>query len=160
MKINQPVTQVEKKFNDNVSIISTTDLKGILRSANDDFVMISGFEWEELRDKNHNIIRHPEIPPEACADLWTNLKAGKPWMGVIKNRRKNGDYYWVDAFVSPQYDNGEVVGYQSVRVQPKREWVERADRLYKKVMSEKSEKDKRRSVLSALKLTRLPGLLN
>lgn len=62
MKINQPVTQVEKKFNDNVSIISTTDLKGILRSANDDFVMMSGFEWEELRDKNHNTIRHPEIP--------------------------------------------------------------------------------------------------
>jgi aerotaxis receptor len=156
MKINQPVTQVEKNYGDEVEIISTTDLKGILRTANDDFVMMSGFEWEELKDRNHNIIRHPDMPPEAYADLWSHIKDNKPWMGIVKNRCKNGDHYWVDAFASPQYENGQVIGYQSVRVKPKREWVNRADKLYNKVMSSKSDEDKRRSTLADVKLTRMP----
>lgn len=156
MKINQPVTQVEKEYDDSVEIISTTDLKGILRTANADFTMMSGFEWDELKDRNHNAIRHPDMPPEAYADLWNYLKEGKPWMGIIKNRRKNGDHYWVDGFVSPQYENGEMTGYQSVRVKPKREWVARAEKLYAKLMAKKSDADKRRSVLSEVKLTLLP----
>jgi len=110
MKINQPVTQVEKSYGNAVEIISTTDLKGILRTANEDFIAMSGFEWEEPRDRNHNMIRHPDMPPEAYDDLWKHLKAGKPWMGIIKNRCKNGDHYWVDGFVSPQYENGQITG--------------------------------------------------
>jgi len=147
MKVNQPITQVEKKYAGDLTIISTTDLKGTLRTANSDFVSMSGFEWHELEGHNHNVIRHPDMPPEAYADLWKELKDGKPWMGVVKNRCKNGDHYWVDAFVSPQYDEGKVVGYQSVRVQPKKDWVDRAEKLYQKVMAKKSEDDKRRSVL-------------
>lgn len=127
MKINQPVTQVAKQYHDNTTIISTTDLKGILRTANDDFINMSGYHWNEIKDRNHNMIRHPGMPPEAYADLWVNLKAGKPWMGIIKNRCKNGDHYWVDGFVSPQYENGRVIGYQSVRVKPKEELVRRAE---------------------------------
>lgn len=157
MKINQPVTQVEKSYGDEIEIISTTDLKGILRTANDDFVMMSGFGWDELKDRNHNTIRHPDMPPEAYADLWGHVKGGKPWMGLVKNRCKNGDHYWVDAFASPQYENGKVAGYQSVRVKPEREWVHRAEKLYKKIMSRKSDEDKRRSVLSEVKLTRMPS---
>ena len=157
MKINQPVSQLEKKLGDNDSIISTTDMKGILRSANEDFIAMSGFNWQELKNCNHNIIRHPDMPAEAYDDLWKYLKVGKPWMGIIKNRCKNGDHYWVDGFVSPQYENGKIVAYQSVRVKPKAEWVSRADKLYKKIMSKKSDQDKRRSVLSKVKLTHLPA---
>ena len=157
MKINTPVTQTEKKYGDDIAIISTTDLKGTLRSANDDFIKMSGFDWLEIKDRNHNVIRHPDMPPEAYANLWSDLKAGKAWMGVIKNRCKNGDYYWVNAFVSPQYENNEIVGYQSVRIKAKEAWISRAEKLYKKVMSRKTDEDKRRSVLSKVKLTFLPA---
>ena len=158
MKINQPVTQVEKQYGSNVEIISTTDLKGILRTANEDFVNMSGFEWDEIRDRNHNVIRHPDMPAEAYDDLWKHLKAGKPWMGIIKNRCKNGDHYWVDGFVSPQYENGQITGYQSVRVKPRQEWVHRAEKIYRKVMSKKSDTDIRRSTIDKIKLTRMPAL--
>lgn len=157
MKINQPVTNNEKQYGNNVSIISTTDLNGVLRTANDDFVMMSGYEWIELKDRKHNIIRHPDMPPEAYASLWRDLKEDNAWMGIVKNRCKNGDYYWVDAFVSPQYEYGKIIGYQSVRVKPKKVWVERAEKLYEKVMSKKSDDDKRRSVLSKIKLTLIPA---
>lgn len=119
--------------------------------------MMSGFEWEELKDRNHNTIRHPDMPPEAYDDLWKHLKAGKPWMGIIKNRCKNGDHYWVDGFVSPQYENGQITSYQSVRVKPKQEWVNRAEKLYGKLMSKKSDADKKRSVISKIKLTNMPA---
>lgn len=156
MKINLPVTENERAYHDATEIISTTDLKGILRSANQDFLDVASYTEEEVVGRNHNLIRHPDMPPEAYADLWTTLKAGKPWMGIVKNRCKNGDHYWVDAFVSPMYVDGVITGYQSVRVKPKREWVNRAAKLYKKVMAGKSEDDKRRSTLSAVKLKKFP----
>lgn len=156
MRVNTPVSQQERQYKDGVEIISTTNLKGLLETANEDFVELSGFEWSELENKNHNIIRHPDMPAEAFSMLWENLKSGKPWMGIVKNRCKNGDHYWVDAFVTPQYEDGEVVGYQSVRVKPKAEWVTRAGKLYGDIMSGKSTEDIRKSTLSKVKLSRFP----
>lgn len=117
---------------------------------------MSGFTWEELELKNHNIIRHPDVPPEAYAMLWEALKVGNPWMGMVKNRHKSGDHYWVDAFASPQYEDGKIIGYQSVRVKPEKIWVDRAEALYAKIMSKKSPDDKRRSKMDPVKLTRFP----
>jgi len=156
MRINEPVTQRDMGMGNDTEIISTTNLKGILTSANDDFVHMSGFTWDELEGKNHNIIRHPDMPPEAYANLWETLKAGKPWMGIVKNRHKCGDHYWVDAFASAQYEDGKVIGYQSVRVKAKQEWIDRAEALYTKIMSKKTDSDKRRSTLSKVTLTRFP----
>jgi len=130
MKINLPVTQREHPLTEQQSIVSTTNLKGITTYCNKDFIDISGFTKEELINKNHNVVRHPDMPVEAFADLWDTIKAGKPWMGTVKNRCKNGDHYWVDAYVTPTYDNGQVIGYQSVRVKPDQDCVDRADKLY------------------------------
>ncbi|MCH9639242.1 MAG: PAS domain-containing protein [Betaproteobacteria bacterium] len=156
MRLNEPVTQRDMGMNEGMEIISTTNLKGVLTSANEDFIRMSGFTWEELEKKNHNIIRHPDVPPEAYSMLWDALKSGNPWMGMVKNRNKNGDHYWVDAYASPQYEGGKIIGYQSVRVKPKEEWVKRADALYNKIMSQKSADDKRTSRLADIKLTRFP----
>lgn len=156
MRINEPVTQRDMGMNNDCEIISTTNLKGALTSVNEDFIRMSGYTWEELENKNHNIIRHPDVPPEAYAMLWEALKAGNPWMGMVKNRNKNGDHYWVDAFASPLYEDGKITGYQSVRVKPEKEWVDRADALYAKIMSKKSPDDKKRSKLDEVKLTRFP----
>jgi aerotaxis receptor len=130
MKKNLPITNTEITFGTDERIISTTDLKGILTSINDTFVRVSGFTEEELIGKNHNIVRHPEMPPLAFKNLWETLKAGKPWIGLVKNRCKNGDYYWVHAYVSPIYDDDRVIGYQSVRYPPSREQIARAQKLY------------------------------
>ncbi|UJP03742.1 MAG: methyl-accepting chemotaxis protein [Nitrosomonas sp.] len=156
MRINEPVTQRDMGMNNDCEIISTTNLKGALTSANEDFIRMSGYTWEELENKNHNIIRHPDVPPEAYAMLWESLKAGNPWMGMVKNRNKNGDHYWVDAFASPLYEEGNIVGYQSVRVKPEKAWVDRAEALYASIMAKKSPDDKRRSKLDKVKLTRFP----
>ena len=137
MKINLPVTGIEKTYSKDSTIISTTDLKGIITGINQDFKDIAGFTDEELLKKNHNIVRHPDMPPEAFADLWTTIQRNEQWMGVVKNRCKNGDHYWVDAFVMPMIENGQTVGYESVRVKPNREYVERADALYKAIREKK-----------------------
>ncbi|TAN48355.1 MAG: PAS domain S-box protein [Methylococcaceae bacterium] len=137
MKINLPVTDREIRLSDDTQIISTTDLKGIITYADDDFVRIAQFSKDELLNKNHNIVRHPDMPPEAFADLWSTLKAGHAWMGIVKNRAKNGDYYWVDAFVTPMTDCDQTVGYESVRVKPKQEYVDRAAPLYKAILDKK-----------------------
>ncbi len=137
MKINLPVTGVEHELREGEFIVSTTDLKGITTYANEAFIRISGFSEEELIGKSHNIVRHPDMPPAAFADLWATLKAGKSWMGIVKNRCKNGDHYWVDAYVTPMYEHGQIVGYQSVRIKPSRDDVERAEKLYQNLMAEK-----------------------
>jgi aerotaxis receptor len=133
MKKNFPVTGNENDYPREMHIVSTTDLKGITTSANPDFKTISGFPDEELLGKNHNVVRHPDMPPAAFADLWQTIKQGKPWMGIVKNRCKNGDHYWVDAYVTPIYENGQVTGYQSVRSKPKAEHVANADKLYQAI---------------------------
>jgi aerotaxis receptor len=115
MKNNQPVTQREVPFPPDCYLVSKTDLKGSITQANDAFVKISGFSRAELIGSSHNIVRHPDMPMAAFADLWQTVKAGLPWRGSVKNRCKNGDYYWVDAFVVPLKKNGEITGYMSVR---------------------------------------------
>jgi len=133
MKQNLPVTQVERSFPDNIPLVSTTDLKGKITFVNDAFVQISGFTREELMGMDHNMVRHPDVPPPVFADMWRTLQSNKPWMGVIKNRCKNGDYYWVNAFVTPILDNGQVIGYQSVRSKPNLNLVERTKGIYERV---------------------------
>lgn len=131
MKKNLPVTSVEIPFPAGRYIVSNTDLKGIITDVNDTFVEISGFSREELIGKNHNIVRHPDMPEAAFADLWKTLKAGHPWRGVVKNRTKNGDFYWVDAQVVPMHEGDAITGYMSVRSRPNRADVEQAEKLYR-----------------------------
>ena len=133
MKINMPVTNVETLLPDGEFIYSSTDLKGVIVEANEAFARISNFTREEMLGQSHNIVRHPDIPPEAFADMWRDLKAGRPWRGVVKNRRKDGGFYWVVANVSPVRENGQVIGYQSVRARPAREEIAAADGAYKRI---------------------------
>ncbi len=133
MKINMPVSGNEHKFSADEDLITTTDLKGAITSFNQNFLKISGFEEDELLHMNHNVVRHPDMPPAAFADLWGTLKSGKQWMGIVKNRSKNGDHYYVDAFVSPVSKDGQVVEYQSVRTVPDRKTVARAESLYARI---------------------------
>lgn len=130
MRKNFPITNIETKVRDDQYLISITDLKGRLTYANPAFVEISGFEREELIGKAHNIIRHPDMPPEAFADLWETLKAHKPWLGMVKNRRKDGGFYWVLANAYPLFENGEVTSYASVRVQASEEQIRGAQAFY------------------------------
>ncbi len=134
MKINHPVTGRENVFSDKLNILSTTNLKGIITSVNDDFCQVSGFSEEELVGKSHNVVRHPDMPPAAFADLWKTIKSGRSWMGIVKNRCKNGDHYWVDAYVTPIIDaDGEIREFQSVRHKAKPEEIERAEQLYSRL---------------------------
>lgn len=138
MKKNLPITQNERTFPAATKLISVTDTHGNIVECNDAFVEISGFEKNELIGQPHNIVRHPEMPAAAFNVMWSHLKAGKPWMGLVKNRCKNGDYYWVDAYVTPVTEKGKVIGYESVRACPKREDVSRAERLYAMMNAGKS----------------------
>jgi len=130
MKMNLPVTNREIPLDEATRIVSTTDPQGRILHANADFLRIGGFDWEELDGANHHIVRHPDMPALAFADLWRALTAGRPWIGIVKNRAKNGDHYVVDACVMPLYEGGRVVGYQSVRLQPAAADRRRALKLY------------------------------
>jgi aerotaxis receptor len=133
VRTNLPVTGTEYLMRDGQAIVSKTDTKGRITYVNPSFVEVSGFELAELLGKAHNIVRHPDMPPEAFADLWVTLQAGKPWTGLVKNRRKNGDFYWVVANVVPVKEGGRTVGYMSVRTKPTRAQVEQAQALYDKI---------------------------
>lgn len=133
MKQNLPVTGEETLLDDGVPLVSTTNLKGQITYVNEAFIEISGFSEDELLGKPHNIVRHPDVPPVVFEEMWRTIRQGKPWMGVVKNRCKNGDHYYVNAFASPIVRNGEIIGYQSVRLKPKRSQIGRAERIYKRV---------------------------
>lgn len=137
MRKNLPVTQREVAMPKGSRLITTTDLKGVITYCNDDFVAISGFSREELIGQAHNIIRHPDMPSSVFQGMWEYLKAGKAWMGMVKNRSKNGDHYWVSAYVTPIRENGQVIGYESVRVAPGRDQIERATSLYSRLSADK-----------------------
>ncbi|HEX5338491.1 MAG TPA: PAS domain-containing protein, partial [Gallionella sp.] len=130
MRNNQPVTDNEYVMPDGAQLTSRTDLKGIITYCNDEFIEASGFSAGELIGAPHNLVRHPDMPEAAFADLWRTLKAGKPWTGIVKNRRKNGGFYWVEANVTPVYEAGVPNGYMSVRYKPTREQIDAAERLY------------------------------
>ncbi len=130
MRINHPVTQRELLLPDNETLLSMTDTKGRIGYANAAFIRVSGFSDEELMGQAHNIVRHPDMPEEAYADMWRSLKAGHTWRAVVKNRRKDGDHYWVDANAAPMVRNGTLAGYLSVRTKPTRPQIEAAEKLY------------------------------
>jgi methyl-accepting chemotaxis protein len=131
MRKNLPVTKIEREFPDGEFIVSKTDLKGLITYVNRTFIEMSGFTEPELIGAPHNLVRHPDVPAEAFADLWQTLKKGVPWSGLVKNRCKNGDFYWVFTNVTPIRVNGRVNGYLSVRTKPTREQVNMAENLYR-----------------------------
>jgi len=139
MRLNLPVTNTEYPIDDDTLIVSTTDTKGRITYINSTFVEVSGFPEEELLGKAHNIVRHPDVPPEAFDDLWVTLKQGLPWTGLVKNRRKNGDFYWIKANATPLIENGKVTGYLSVRTKASRAEIEQAAPIYQRILEGKAK---------------------
>lgn len=140
MRKNLPITQNEVVLVDGGSIVSITDLKGVITYANPYFIEVSGYTKEELLGKAHNILRHPDVPAEAFRDLWDTIKQGKVWNGLVKNRCKNGDFYWVAANVTPVIERGQPVGYMSVRTKPTREQIAAAEDLYRRMNGGEAER--------------------
>lgn len=138
MRKNLPVTNREREFPAEQRLISATDSNGNLTYCNDEFTAVSGFSRSELIGSPHNIVRHPDMPEAVFAHMWSYLKSGKSWMGIVKNRCKSGDYYWVNAYVTPILENGVTVGFESVRVKPDREQVGRAINLYQRLSAGQS----------------------
>ncbi|MCP4596650.1 PAS domain-containing methyl-accepting chemotaxis protein [Neptuniibacter sp.] len=138
MKKNLPITDSEKTFSNDTPLISTTDLKGQITFVNDAFEEISGFSREELIGQSHNMVRHPDVPPAVFGDLWHKLKENKPWIGIVKNRCKDGAYYWVNAYVTPIVENGSTIGYQSVRTVPSKGQVTRAQAVYNRLNNKRA----------------------
>lgn len=137
MKHNGPVTQIEESFSEHANILSTTYPDGKISYVNDDFIRISGFDEQELIGQNHHIVRHPDMPSEVFRVFWDTLKQGSSWMGIVKNRCKNGNHYWVDAYASPISKGGSIAEYQSVRRKASADFVHRAEGLYQKIFAGK-----------------------
>ncbi|MGM0785238.1 MAG: methyl-accepting chemotaxis protein [Pseudomonadota bacterium] len=133
MRDNQPVTDNEYVIREDQNLISRTDMKGRITYASPTFCEVSGYSREELVGTPHNIIRHPDMPEIAFANLWETIEAGEVWSGLVKNRRKNGDFYWVHANVVPIVEEGEVKGYTSVRVKPRDEDKAYAEDTYARI---------------------------
>lgn len=133
MKKNFPITGKENNWDPSRVIISATDTKGSITHVNQDFCDISGFSEQDLLHKNHNMVRHPDMPPAAFQNLWDDIKGHKPWMGIVKNRCANGDHYWVDAYVTPIMEGNAIVGYESVRMKPRKTDIYRAEKLYERI---------------------------
>ncbi|WP_010112246.1 PAS domain-containing protein, partial [Burkholderia oklahomensis] len=131
MRNNQPVTQREFDFPDDATLMSTTDPHGRITYANATFVHVSGFSSDEIVGDAHNVVRHPDMPREAFADMWATLKRGEPWTALVKNRRKNGDHYWVRANAVPVIRGGQTQGYMSVRTKAARGEIAAAEALYR-----------------------------
>lgn len=139
MRDNGPVTQREVVMRDDMIIVSKTDDKGRIQFINQDFLEIAGFTKEELMGQPHNIIRHPDMPPEAFEDMWRDLKSGKPWNGLVKNRVKNGNHYWVNANAMPVTENGKITGYISIRSKPDAAAVKAAEQIYRQFLNRTSK---------------------
>lgn len=130
MRNNQPVTSHEHLISDNATLMSTTDPNSYISYANAAFVEASGYSIDDLRSQPHNIVRHPDMPKEAFADMWATLKSGEPWSALVKNRRQNGDYYWVRANAVPIIRNGQTMGYMSVRTKASSDEIHAVSKLY------------------------------
>ena len=125
----------EYVLDENEVIITRTDTKSYITYANDGFIRSSGFSLEEIMGQPQNMVRHPDMPKAAFADLWKTIQAGKPWTGIVKNRRKNGGFYWVRANVTPILTDGRITGYLSVRLKPSREEIAAATSLYARMQA-------------------------
>ena len=110
--------------------MSTTDTQSYITYTNDSFITASGFTSDELINQPHNLVRHPDMPKQVFADMWATLKKGEPWTGLVKNRRKNGDYYWVRANAVPIVRDGHTIGYMSIRTKASAQETAEAQRLY------------------------------
>ncbi|HEY4082525.1 MAG TPA: methyl-accepting chemotaxis protein [Burkholderiaceae bacterium] len=130
MRANLPVTQREYDFPADATLMSTTDTQSHIAYANAAFIAVSGFERDEVLGQPHNMVRHPDMPPQAFADMWATLKAGESWTALVKNRRKDGDHYWVRANAAPVVRGGKVMGYMSVRTKPSRAEIAATEKLY------------------------------
>lgn len=130
MKNNLPISGKEREVSAGMRILSTIDPQGRLTEANQAFIDISGFSKEELLGQPDNIVRHPEVPPAVFQHLWDTLSAGHSWLGVVKNRCKNGDYFWVNVLVSPIKRNGQLVEYQSIGTRAEHDDIRRAEKIY------------------------------
>ena len=130
MRNNQPVTLVEQELKEGAFIVSMTDPRGNITYVNDEFIRVSGFSEQELMGQPQNLVRHPDMPAAAFAELWATIKAGRPWNRLVKNRCKNGDFYWVDANVTPVVEEGVITGYVSVRSKPSRSQIKEAEYCY------------------------------
>lgn len=133
MRNTGPVSGKEIHLKDGDEIVSATTTKGVITFCNETFCDIAGYTNEELIGQAHNILRHPQMPAAAFQMLWDSIKAGNPWMGIVKNRCKNGDHYWVDAYVTPLKEKGQITGYESVRVKADRHIIERAEQTYQRI---------------------------
>jgi len=136
MRVNLPVSGQEYEFEAGRTLVSATDLDSRITYCNAAFVAVSGYEASELIGQPHNLIRHPDMPREAYRDMWATLREGRPWTQLVKNRRKNGDHYWVLANVTPVVESGRAVGYMSVRTKPTRTQVQDAEALYARMRAE------------------------
>ena len=134
------VTQNEYPLDDDTTLMSTTDLHSYMTHTNDTFVQVSGFTLQELLGQPHNIVRHPDMPKAAFADMWYTLQKGEPWSGIVKNRRKNGDHYWVRANAVPMVRNGQMTGYMSIRTRATEDEVAAVEPLYKALNEGRSKK--------------------
>jgi aerotaxis receptor len=133
-----PVTGREHDFPAEYKLVSTTDPQGRITHCNGAFLEVSGFGYDELMGQPHSVVRHPDMPPEAFKDMWSTIGRGRPWTGVVKNRCKSGDHYWVLANVTPVMEDGKPKGYMSVRIKPTREQVAKAEALYAQVAAERA----------------------
>ncbi|CAM3802999.1 Aerotaxis receptor [Pseudomonas reidholzensis] len=162
MRLNLPVSPVEQRFPQAQRLISATDTASLITYCNAEFAAISGYTQAELIGSAHNLVRHPDMPEAVFEIMWGYLKAGKSWMGIVKNRCKNGDFYWVNAYVTPILEDGRLVGYESVRVCPTREQVARAEALYARLREGKGvlpAGQRLAAVLQALAVPVLGGAL-
>lgn len=148
MRTNLPITEKEYDFPSEELLMSTTDAKGHITHCNAAFIRVSGFTMAELMGQPHNMVRHPHMPSEAFKDMWSTIGNGRNWSGMVKNRRKNGDFYWVRAHVTPIVVNGKPRGYMSVRTKPSREEIRDAETLYAKLKAER-EAGKKSFILHA-----------
>jgi aerotaxis receptor len=148
MRLNLPVVDREYTFPPGQTLVSMTDLKGRITYCNPAFMEVSGYSREELIGQPHNLIRHPDMPPEAFRDLWATIAGGRPWCAAVKNRRKDGSYYWVMANVTPVLQGDRPVGYMSVRTHAARSVVEQAQALYARLREEQAA-GRQRLVLQA-----------
>ena len=134
------VSQQNTPLDDDITLMSTTDLQSYITHANDTFVQVSGYQLNELLEKPHNLVRHPDMPKAAFADMWFTLKKGEPWSGIVKNRRKNGDHYWVRANAVPMVREGKISGYMSIRTRATDEEIAAVEPLYKALNAGRTSK--------------------
>ena len=137
MRVNLPISTQEYAFPKGQTLVSTTDLKGRILYCNPMFIEVSGYEKEELLGQPHNIVRHPDMPEEAYRDMWETIASGNPWSAPVKNRRKDGTFYWVMANVTPLMQGDQPTGYMSVRTEATRDQIQAADQLYRQMQAEK-----------------------